>query len=77
MLKTLWFKLQEWSWWGLWGAVWTAIASYPIRMYFHKEYFERASLLQNLVFLFCLWAVVTGLIVRPICEQREANEEND
>ncbi len=48
------------------GFVGTALLSYPIRMYFYKEFFERLSPLGNVLFFLALWIVVTVLFAAPL-----------
>lgn len=58
--------VEDWCFVVVLGFVGTALLSYPIRMYFHKEFFERLSIQGNLLFIAVLWLFVTVFFVRPL-----------
>jgi hypothetical protein len=76
MLKNLWTAVKDWSWWLLWGALWTSYLTYFIRVEWRKEYLDHKPASHYLIFVFFVWIFITVVFVRPSCLKRD-KEKND
>lgn len=76
MLIRPWTAIKNWSWWLMWGWVWSSMLSYFIRVQWRPEVFARLPPHDSVVFILVLWLLVTVFIVRPECLKR-AKERGD